>query len=522
MDKTCYALLFIGLLVSACSLPEQTTDPLEVSFATPEAEIEGGVRLVPTEHRWDGYGEAVDVIGDVLAVGASEWNPCGHGSVYVYRASGEVWPLEAQLTASDRDEFSQQARLYEGQRFGTAVAVGEGIIAVGAPGNELSSTGASPGAVYLYEYDGRTWVETAKLMPDSLDNDAAQSELTPGFCGRFRPKQFGALVALEGDTLAVGGDASGLVYIFQRGDNGWQEQARVPIPAMSGKELYMASLSLFGDTLALSAFYVSPQEQPQDSVPVLSGTVMVYVFERMGDVWEVSFRFAPEEGDADLLFFPEVNVGASVALSGEANGANRLAIGLPGFPDLTGGLNPALAGGNLEEMPAFPPSNRQTGAVYLFERAETGWTWRVTLKPAGWAIPPGPGSFPSAPTHLEEGQENAPETGLMASIDLSDFVFPGQIYSEAPEITFFGATVDLGGDRLAVTAGFANATYVFERQDGSWVYRFSVKPANEKMEVWEDSAQVVRISGPILLLGTPSEFGNSAYVFRLAPAANDD
>jgi hypothetical protein len=89
------------------------------------------------------------------------------------------------------------------------------------------------------------------------------------------------------------------------------------------------------------------------------------------------------------------------------------------------------------------------------------------------------------------------------------------LFSEAPETSFFGATVDLDGDQLAVTAGFANATYVFEHQDGDWVYRFSVKPGQEKIELWEDSAQVVRISGQTLLLGTPSEFGNSAYVFSL-------
>jgi hypothetical protein len=72
--------------------------------------------------------------------------------------------------------------------------------------------------------------------------------------------------------------------------------------------------------------------------------------------------------------------------------------------------------------------------------------------------------------------------------------------------------VDLDG-----TAGFANATYVFERRDRDWVYRFSIIPGREGEGLWEDSAQVVRISGDALLLGTPGEFGNSAYVFRLGP-----
>lgn len=502
----------LGLLMSACSPPAQAADPVELTFADPEEEIEGGVLLQPAEPQWDGYGEAVDVHGDVLVVGASEWNPCGPGSAYVYRASGDEWSAEAQLTAGDDNDAAGNAR-----RFGTSVAVGDGIIAVGAPGDPPDAGGELPsGAVYLFEYDGRSWVETATLMPDPLDRGAAQSELTPGFCGRFRPKLFGSLVALQGDTLAVGGDARGVVYIYQREADGWQEQARLQIPASPGKELYMASLALYGDTLALSAFYVSPQEQAQESAAVLSGNVIVYLYEKAGAVWEESFRYAPEEGEAELHFFRDVNVGASVALDGEAEQASRLAIGLPGFPDLTGSLHPALfgaGGANPEEIPAFPPSNRQSGAVYLFERLEQDWTQQVTLRPAGWEEPPGPGSLPAAPTHLEEGQEGAEGGGLLASVDLSDFVFPGDLYSEKPEITFFGSTVDLDGDQLAVTAGFANATYLFEGRDGDWVYRFGVTPGKE--ELWEDYAQVVRISGRTLLLGTPGEFGNSAYVFSV-------
>jgi len=219
-----------------------------------------------------------------------------------------------------------------------------------------------------------------------------------------------------------------------------------------------------------------------------------------------------------------VNVGASVSLGGEAEEANLLAIGLPGFPDWTGDLNPFLIGVNPEQMgvnpeqmPEFPLSNRQTGAVYLFERTEDGWSRQATLKPTGWETPPGPGAFPSFPTHLEEGQENSDEkgSGFLSSTDLSDFVFPGDLWSEYPEVTFFGATVDLDGNQLAVTAGFANATYVFERSSAGWVYRFSIKPVHEKVEIWEDYAQIVKISGPTLLLGTPGEFGNSAYVFDL-------
>jgi hypothetical protein len=510
MYKTYFTVLI--LLVSACSPAETTAVPIaaDVIVETPQAEIVGGARLEPPEPRWDGYGEAVDVYGDVLVVGASEWNTCGHGSAYVYRASGEAWQMEAHLAASDQDEFSQQARQFEGQRFGTAVALGEGIMAVGAPGNVPPTAGGHPGAVYVYGYDGHAWMETTKLMPELAVANTVQSTLTPGICGRMRPGAFGALLALDDHTLAVGGDADGLVYLYQQDEQGWQEQARVTIPTLPERTLYMSSLALFGDALALSAFYLLPQ--PEESL-VLTGNVVVYIFERTGDAWQETFRFAPE-GEADILFFSEVNVGASVALSGQSGQANLLAVGLPGFPDWSGIQEHNLmfgAGPGPDQIPEFPTSNRQSGAVYLLERVGEGWNQAVTLKPAGSENPPGPSDpFFRFPSYLFEEQNEAAQADFYAA-----FVFPGHIFSEAPEVTFFGATVDLDGNQLAVTAGFANATYLFARRGEEWVYQFRVKPVQEKIELWEDWAQVVRINGRTLLLGTPSEFGNSAYVFSL-------
>jgi hypothetical protein len=561
------------LAFAACtpSAPEAVTanGRVEVVFESPREEIVGGARLAPAVESWDGFGETVAVHGDVLVIGASEWNMCGPGSAYVYRRSGEEWQPEQQLMPSDREAIMQQAWRYEGQRFGTAVAIGDNLIAVGAPGNAYP-TEREPGefvagAVYLFEYDGRSWVETAALTGEPLEQEPAQTKVTSSACpSRMKPRSFGALVALDGETVAVGGDARGdTVYIFQRGENGWQEQARIPLPGLTGRELHMVSMDLAGDTLAVSAFYASPQP---DRPHFLAGNVTVYVFERNGGAWTETLRFQPE-GETELHFFREVNVGAAVALGSGAGQADLLAVGLPGFPDWSGvqehvgmfGVNPD------PEMFTLPASNRQTGAVYLFERAENGgWSQQATLKPAGWQDAPGPGALWSGIPAVAEAEQGSSEGGgypagqppppplpplggraydetvaspagqppppggsgaeeldspdpggFWASTGLTvPVVFPGDLYSVDPEVTFFGATVDLDGNRLAVTAGFANATYVFERQGQDWVYLFSVTPETQA-PFWEDFAQVVRISGDTLLLGTPSEFGNSAYVFTL-------
>jgi hypothetical protein len=308
---------------------------------------------------------------------------------------------------------------------------------------------------------------------------------------------FGSLVALDGDTLAVGGDSGAQsVYVYQRNEDGWQEQARLQIPGRSGKELYMASMDLFGDTLALSAFYALPFDAEKNEL-LMTGNVVVYVFERTGETWKESFHFVSEEGEEDLLFLPEVNVGASVALDGAAGRAERMAVGLPGFPDWSQAEdNVALFGVNPENVPDLPGSNRQAGAVYLFERSEQGWKQTTILRPEGWEDPPGVGGHYDA---------------------FPVFAFPGYDYSEEPEISFFGATVDLDGEQLAVTAGYANGTYLFERQGEEWFYRYRLFPDQSRVTGSEDFAQVVSIDGCTLLLGTPGEFGGTVHVFDICP-----
>ena len=174
------------------------------------------------------------------------------------------------------------------------------------------------------------------------------------------------------------------------------------------------------------------------------------------------------------------------------------------------GMNPM----QIAEFAENAVSNRRSGAVYVFGRDDEGhWQQQATLKPSGWDDPPGPGSFSSImPSHLDELRD-----AKKADFFLSH-IFPGHLYSEIPEISFFGATVAMDGNRLAVTSGFANSTYIFEREDGEWKYRARLKPKNEKIELWEDFTQPVKIHGNNLLLGTPSEFGNSAYVFDLCIA----
>jgi hypothetical protein len=500
MFKTIYILavyLFI-LILSACARTPRNSAPTDITFDQPQAEITSNIRLDSADNEWDGFGEAVDVLDDVMVIGASEWNQIGSGSAHVYRQVDNEWQLEAQLTAGDQESTPPS------QRFGTAVALEQNLIAIGAPGYGAKEGQTNNGSVYLYEYRDQSWLQTTRLTPDGL---AAAGPSTPNDFNFSRqpPRIFGSYLALNGRTLAVGGDDERLIYIFQQADdNTWQFQTQLTFPETPNRETYLTGLSLYGNTLALSALHVPPQ--PEQS-PTTAGSVIIHLFERNGQEWEEIAPFIPDDGQ-ELLFYGGENIGASVSLSGESGKADTLAVGLPGYPDWNlaeEDMAQHFLGGS-EQSTGFPPSSRQTGAVYLLQRTRSGWTHQTTIKPAGAVPLPGPGSFPI---------DLLAEDGSVNEAFVNTFSFPGHILSENPAVTFFGATVDLDGRQLAVTAGFANATYLFQQQEQGWVYRYSFKPIPPKVEAWEDFAQVAALNGRTLLLGTPSEFGNSAYVFTL-------
>ncbi|MFQ5658676.1 MAG: FG-GAP repeat protein [Candidatus Methylomirabilales bacterium] len=100
--------------------------------------------------------------------------------------------------------------------FGAAVALSGDTVVVGVSGDD--DRGSSSGSAYVFQRTGTTWTEQAKLTA----RDGAAFD------------QFGAAVALSGDTVVVGarfdddrGSSSGSAYVFQRTGATWTEQAKL-------------------------------------------------------------------------------------------------------------------------------------------------------------------------------------------------------------------------------------------------------------------------------------------------------
>ena len=154
----------------------------------------------------DRFGTSVSLEGDRAVVGSFRDDHAGGadaGSAYVFEYNGSAWIEVAKLTASDAAA---------GANFGTAVALSGDRLFVGA---QSADAATGPGSVYVFEYDGATWVEVDKLMASDGVADA----------------RFGGKLSTTGDRLLVGADfdddqgaTSGSAYLFEFDGANWNEE----------------------------------------------------------------------------------------------------------------------------------------------------------------------------------------------------------------------------------------------------------------------------------------------------------
>lgn len=203
-----------------------STWTLEASLVDPTT---GG--LWPRE-----FGSAVDVQGDVLAVGVPQAHLTGNfsGAVAVYRRTGTSWVQE--------DLLVPQGAHYKSY-FGTAVAIESERIAGGAPETVYGGTGTAT----VFERISGAWIEKAVIAPSSVTGGA----------------QFGAAIALSGEALLVGawrdspvGLASGSGFLYRLVGSKWTELAKLqPADGGMSSEEYGRSVALDGETALVGRPY---------------------------------------------------------------------------------------------------------------------------------------------------------------------------------------------------------------------------------------------------------------------------
>lgn len=326
------------ILLAACSRAPVENESQQlgpVDATRPPALAHGPItRLTIPDAVNSGFGESVDISGDTVVVGATDWNIGSGdqaGSVYVFQQAGNGWSQPTRLTSSDgRDGFQYD------QHFGRSVAIEKDIIVVGAPDADHAEAGDNSGAVYVFTRASDAWEETAKL-------EAAEPRAH---------ERFGNRVRLHGGTLAIAGDQDDALYVFVQQGGDWVQQARLSWPLPPESRWRQVSLALYGDTLAAGA--------TDSPFFTQGGSGTVYVYVRKGDNWAESARL---EGARDF--------GVSVAL-----GAS------PASPDGQADTLVVGAGGDSS-------AGVYTGAVYVFGHQGRDWTEqaRLTAADAGLDLP---------------------------------------------------------------------------------------------------------------------------------------
>lgn len=234
----------------------------------------------------DRFGASVDLREDLAVVGApgdDHGMLQDAGSAYLFERTGGQWTQTLKLTAEDAADYDE---------FGIAVAMDRDTVVVGAHLDD--DAGLASGSVYGFVYSDGAWSPQGKLQPLEARSFA----------------RFGASLSLSDDTVVVGapgdrhdGIASGAAYVFIRSGTGWNQTARLSPPQPDHGDEFGASVAISGDTLVVGAPGVNHAEPDSGAI---------HVFTRSDGVWTLqTILTAPDAAASDRF-------GHSVAIDGNA------------------------------------------------------------------------------------------------------------------------------------------------------------------------------------------------------------
>lgn len=432
----------------------------------------------------DYFGHAVSLWGDTLVVGAPQEssNSTGingdqtdnsaeaAGAVYVFVRTGAGWMQQAYLKASNSEA---------GTVFGISVALWGDTLAVGAPGE-----GGHSGAVYVFVRSGTNWSQQAYVKASNAGGGDG----------------FGSALTLWGDTLAVGASGedsaatgingnqnsesaldSGAAYVFTRTGVAWTQQAYLKASNTGVQDGFSASVSLWGDTVAVGA----PNEDSAatgvngnqaSNTAFESGAV--YVFARSGVTWTQQAYVKASNTDINDRF-------NTVRLWGDT-----LVVGASDEASAATGVN-----GNQADNSAAA-----SGAAYVFTRSGTAWTQQAYLK----------SSTARYDDYFGRNLSLWGDTLAVGSYDDS-------------------AATGINGDQADSSAEHAGAAYVFMRSNGTWAQDRYLKASNtgaydqfgQSVAVWGDTVVVGANMESSSAVGVNGDQNNNnalragaAYVFR--------
>lgn len=294
----------------------------------------------------------------------------------------------------------------------------------------------------------------------------------------------GYSVALDGDTVVVGAPYtdspatnSGAAYVFTRGANGWDQQAKLTASDGAAEDQFGWSVGISGNTVIVGAPYA-------DASKADSGAVYVFVRNNAG-AWSFERKLVGEANEGDQF-------GGSVAISGDN----------------------AVIGARYHDG-----AGEDAGAAYVFHRNGPSWARQNLLIPPdasavdqfGWSVAID-GSL------LVVGSPGDDDLGSLSG---SAYVYRQQsngFWTQQAKLTDadgreedqFGMSVGVSGNTIVVGAPYGikdtNSTFrsgtvcIFVRDvSGAWTRQFrSYRPFGSEGDYY---GRFVGVSGDYVIIG---------------------
>ena len=173
------------------------------------------------------------------------------------------------LTLLETNEFEL------GDSFASSLSIWGNTAAISATGSDLD--GHNTGTAYIFEKEGGTWRQTARIRPDDLQEN----------------RSFGSPIELQNDRLVIGssrdnenGDFAGAVYVFERQSGGsWTQTAKITAEDGQERDSFGTRISLHQDRLMVAA-------TGKDDRGENAGAVYIYDLNEEG-IWAETGRLWP-------------------------------------------------------------------------------------------------------------------------------------------------------------------------------------------------------------------------------------
>lgn len=356
------------------------------------------------------FGSSIALKGDTLAVGASGEGSCaqgingdqlntgcpGSGAVYVFVRANGAWRQQAYVKASNTGPGEGFAGVALDTDLLAVGAANENSCATGVNANQLDNSCVGAGAVYVFERTNDVWRQQAYLKPSRINNPALAMA-------------FGSPVALHANTLAVGAINEGSCATGVNGD------------------------------------------QANDGC-FASGAV--YVFTRVNETWSQQAYVKASNTDFSDAF------GAGLALRGDT-----LAAAAAGESSCARGIDGDQADNGCPN----------SGAVYVFTRTAGQWTQQAYVKASN---------------------TESIDTFGAGAVALSEDRLAVGASREA------SCATDINGNQSDNSCSLSGAVYVFARETGRWSQQAYVKAPNTE---GGDAFGPVAITNDRLAVGAPGE-----------------